>query len=265
MRRHFMARRDVSPARVRFLVALFLTALAFAPTARAESAAATRPAGDRVPTLFLIGDSTVKNHTAGLQGWGDPVADFFDPAKIRVENRARAAAAAGPSAPRGSGTRCWPSVKPGDFVLIQFGHNDGGPPRRAPRPGLAQGQRRRDEGRHRPRRPARPRPSTPTAGTCGSTSPTPKPRARRRSCSRRSRGTSGRTSTGRPKRRRLRRVGGRGRQSRRGRLRGPERHRRPPLRAGGEGEGAVHVLHRRRPHPHHAPGPRSTPPRSSRG
>ncbi len=41
-----------------------------------------------VPTLFIIGDSTVHNNTPGQQGWGDPLIKEFDSAKITVANRA---------------------------------------------------------------------------------------------------------------------------------------------------------------------------------
>ena len=34
--------------------------------------------GKEVPTLFIIGDSTVRNNTKGQVGWGDPIAKFFD-------------------------------------------------------------------------------------------------------------------------------------------------------------------------------------------
>jgi lysophospholipase L1-like esterase len=83
------------------------------------------PAGNR-PALFLIGDSTVKNHTAGLLGWGDPIADFFDPAKIRVENRALGGRSSRTFRTEGLWDKVLADVKPGDFVLMQFGHNDGG-------------------------------------------------------------------------------------------------------------------------------------------
>src|SRR6185369_2010657 len=46
------------------------------------------PNGEARPTLWLIGDSTVRNNTRGQQGWGDPIKDLFDPGKIRVENQA---------------------------------------------------------------------------------------------------------------------------------------------------------------------------------
>ena len=50
-----------------------------------RAAAAAPP----LPSLFIIGDSTVNNHTQGLLGWGDPIAGYFDKTKINVENRAR--------------------------------------------------------------------------------------------------------------------------------------------------------------------------------
>ena len=45
-------------------------------------------AQDRLPTLYVIGDSTANN--ADHRGWADPFAAYFDPAKIHVVNRARA-------------------------------------------------------------------------------------------------------------------------------------------------------------------------------
>jgi hypothetical protein len=52
----------------------------------------TTASAARLPTLFIIGDSTVKNGSGkgvdGLWGWGDPIADSFDKAKIRRLNTA---------------------------------------------------------------------------------------------------------------------------------------------------------------------------------
>jgi len=52
----------------------------------------TGPANPSLPSLFLVGDSTVRNGhgtgSDGLWGWGAPIADLFDPAKINVVNRA---------------------------------------------------------------------------------------------------------------------------------------------------------------------------------
>jgi rhamnogalacturonan acetylesterase len=78
------------------------------------------------PTLFIIGDSTVKNSTKGLQGWGTPIAGLFDPAKIKVENRALGGRSSRTFRTEGLWEKTLANMKPGDFVLMQFGHNDGG-------------------------------------------------------------------------------------------------------------------------------------------
>ena len=79
------------------------------------------------PTLFIIGDSTVKNSTEGQQGWGDPLAELFDSAKIKVVNRARGGRSSRTFLTEGLWDQVLAELKPGDFVLMQFGHNDGGP------------------------------------------------------------------------------------------------------------------------------------------
>lgn len=88
-------------------------------------------AGDRTdskpPTLWIIGDSTVRNHTPGQLGWGDPIADLFDPAKINVQNRALGGRSSRTYFTEGLWDKVLSQVEPGDFVLMQFGHNDGGP------------------------------------------------------------------------------------------------------------------------------------------
>src|SRR5690242_3903457 len=78
-------------------------------------------------TLFIIGDSTVKNSTEGLQGWGDPIADYFDQKKLRVVNRARGGRSSRTFQTEGLWDQILKELKPGDFVLMQFGHNDGAP------------------------------------------------------------------------------------------------------------------------------------------
>src|SRR4051794_21891215 len=78
------------------------------------------------PTLFIVGDSTVKNGTRDQQGWGDPVAKFFDPAKIKVENHAIGGRSSRTFQTEGRWDKILAAAKPGDFVLIQMGHNDGG-------------------------------------------------------------------------------------------------------------------------------------------
>jgi len=78
------------------------------------------------PTLFIIGDSTVKNTSNGQLGWGDPIRDFFDLTRIKVENRARGGRSSRTFQSEGLWDQVVAELKPGDYVLMQFGHNDGG-------------------------------------------------------------------------------------------------------------------------------------------
>jgi len=86
------------------------------------------PANTNLPSLFLIGDSTVRNGRGdgggGQWGWGDELAPFFDTSKINVVNRAL-----GGTTSRTFYRDFWPRtlalIKSGDFVLMQFGTNGG--------------------------------------------------------------------------------------------------------------------------------------------
>ena len=109
---------------IRNFVAGVLALLAIA-AANAEPAAPANEPSAR-PTLYLIGDSTVRNNTRGLQGWGDPIAAHFDPAKINVRNRALGGRSSRTFLTEGLWEKVRAELKPGDFVVMQFGHNDGG-------------------------------------------------------------------------------------------------------------------------------------------
>ena len=78
------------------------------------------------PTLFIVGDSTVKNSGKEL-GWGTPIATHFDQTRINVVNRARGGRSSRTFQTEGLWDQVLAASKPGDFVLIQMGHNDGGP------------------------------------------------------------------------------------------------------------------------------------------
>ena len=93
----------------------------------AQAAAPAQDTDRRLPTLFIVGDSTVKNNTKGQQGWGDPIAGFFDSTKIKVENRAIGGRSSRTFQTEGRWDRILDVARKGDFVLIQMGHNDGGP------------------------------------------------------------------------------------------------------------------------------------------
>ena len=83
------------------------------------------------PTLFLIGDSTVKNGrdngAGGLWGWGHYIGDFFDTQKIKVENHALGGTSTRTFRSKGLWDSVLVKIKPGDYVIMQFGHNDSSP------------------------------------------------------------------------------------------------------------------------------------------
>ena len=79
-----------------------------------------------LPTLHLIGDSTVRNGTQGQKGWGEVIAPYFDSQKIRVVNRALGGRSSRTFLTEGLWAKARADLKAGDFVLVQFGHNDGG-------------------------------------------------------------------------------------------------------------------------------------------
>src|ERR1051325_2187718 len=78
------------------------------------------------PTIFVVGDSTANNHANGGLGWGDPFINYFDPLKCNVLNRARGGRSSRTFVTEGLWDKVLSGMKKGDFVLIQFGHNDAG-------------------------------------------------------------------------------------------------------------------------------------------
>ena len=84
----------------------------------------------RIPTLFVIGDSTVRNGRGdganGQWGWGDEIAPFFDLTKINIINSALGGRSSRTYMTEGHWARVLSQLKPCDFVIMQFGHNDGG-------------------------------------------------------------------------------------------------------------------------------------------
>lgn len=76
--------------------------------------------------IYLIGDSTMSLYHSKqfpMNGWGMPFAGFFDNT-VTIDNRAKG----GRSTRTFISENRWQSVadslKPGDYVFIQFGHND---------------------------------------------------------------------------------------------------------------------------------------------
>jgi beta-galactosidase len=89
-----------------------------APTPRV-----TIPVPDR-PTLFLVGDSTVQTPTTGQLGWGTAIGHYFDATKVRVVNRALGGRSSRTFQTEGHWDQALAEMRRGDYLLIQFGHND---------------------------------------------------------------------------------------------------------------------------------------------
>jgi lysophospholipase L1-like esterase len=84
------------------------------------------PLDPNLPTIFIVGDSTARNK-ADL-GWGDHFAHYFDTTKVNVANRAIAGRSARSYMNEGAWDKVLAEMKAGDYVLLQWGHNDGGGP-----------------------------------------------------------------------------------------------------------------------------------------
>ncbi len=82
------------------------------------------------PTLYIIGDSTVRNGngTGNNQqwGWGSFIEAYFDTTKIAVRNHAIGGRSSRTFITEGRWDKIMATLKKGDYVMIQFGHNDGG-------------------------------------------------------------------------------------------------------------------------------------------
>ena len=94
----------------------------------ASATAGSLAVAQRQPvTIFLAGDSTMARKLPEKRpetGWGEMLGEFFREGTVTIDNRAQ----------NGRSTRTfisenrWQSIvdalRPGDYVLIQFGHND---------------------------------------------------------------------------------------------------------------------------------------------
>ncbi len=80
-----------------------------------------------IPRLYVIGDSTAASYPddrAPLTGWAQVLQDYLDPTCILVDNRARSGRSSKSFLEEGAWTPIREALKPGDYVFIQFGHND---------------------------------------------------------------------------------------------------------------------------------------------
>ena len=81
--------------------------------------------------LYIIGDSTVKNSDGsgrnGQWGWGTVIDAYFDNSKIDIQNHAIGGRSSRTFLTDGRWDKILQTLTKGDYVIMQFGHNDSGP------------------------------------------------------------------------------------------------------------------------------------------
>lgn len=85
--------------------------------------------GARAATVHLCGDSTMaRNNDGVIQGWGEYLQYSLDPQNAAVVNHAIGGRSARSFTREGRFDEVAAEVQEGDWVVIEFGHNDGGSP-----------------------------------------------------------------------------------------------------------------------------------------
>lgn len=112
-------------------ISLFMASPVKAQNANERDIQLPVPANSELPSLYLIGDSTVRNGSGdganGQWGWGSVLSPYFDTNKINVVNRALGGRSSRTYLTQGYWEEQMELLKEGDVVLIQFGHNDASP------------------------------------------------------------------------------------------------------------------------------------------
>jgi lysophospholipase L1-like esterase len=80
------------------------------------------------PTIYLIGDSTTHNNDKETWGWGSIIPNYFDLSRISIENHAMAGRSTRTFIKEGRWKKVDSLLKPGDYVMMVFGHNEGSKP-----------------------------------------------------------------------------------------------------------------------------------------
>ena len=80
------------------------------------------------PGLYIIGDSTVRNTNRPQCGWGEMIKEFFDTAQLSINNQAMAGRSTRTFIKEGRWDKVLLTLKKGDYVIMQFGHNEGSKP-----------------------------------------------------------------------------------------------------------------------------------------
>lgn len=80
---------------------------------------------DKIPTVFLAGNSTVVDQVEEpWAAWGQMIPAFFQPGKIAVANYAESGETLKAFKAERRLEKMWSMAKPGDYLFIEFAHND---------------------------------------------------------------------------------------------------------------------------------------------
>lgn len=98
--------------------------LEFSNTAPKVCTIEIEPAGP-MPTVFLAGNSTVVDQAEEpWAAWGQMIPAFFKPAKIAIANYAESGETLKAFAGERRLAKIWSMARPGDYLFIEFAHND---------------------------------------------------------------------------------------------------------------------------------------------
>ena len=78
-------------------------------------------------TVYLAGDSTMAQKQPDKRpetGWGEKLQPYFDPQKVKIDNRAQNGRSTKSFIDEGRWKAIADNLKKGDYVFIEFGHND---------------------------------------------------------------------------------------------------------------------------------------------
>jgi lysophospholipase L1-like esterase len=77
------------------------------------------------PTLYLIGDSTMRNGLRPMCGWGEVADQVFDTTSLHISNQAMAGRCTRQYLSEGRWDKVLASIRPGDYLIMAWGHNEG--------------------------------------------------------------------------------------------------------------------------------------------
>jgi len=80
------------------------------------------------PTIYIIGDSTVRNTNRPQCGWGEMFYQYIDTTQVSISNQAMAGRSTRTFIKEGRWDKVLSTIKTGDFLIMQFGHNEGSKP-----------------------------------------------------------------------------------------------------------------------------------------